>query len=50
MNCVDSVICQVVVTTYNNNDDGKPTADRITQPLKIFRAATSDVWAYCDKV
>jgi hypothetical protein len=43
----DELLIQLVVRTYDAN--GLPVREELSQPLKIFRAVTPDVWAEVDK-
>jgi hypothetical protein len=42
----DAVTIQLIVTDYDEH--GRPTGERISQPMKLFRAGTPDVWAAVD--
>jgi hypothetical protein len=43
----DELLIQLVVRTYDDHD--RPVREEVSQPLKVFRAVTPDVWAEVDK-
>jgi hypothetical protein len=43
----DELIVQMVVRTYN--EDGLPVGERVSQPVKLFRATAPDVWGDVDR-
>lgn len=42
----DEIIMQVVVRGYD--EQGRAVTERVSQPMKVFRGATGDVWAEVD--
>jgi hypothetical protein len=47
MQRIDEIIVTVLVRSYN--DEGLPTGEQQAAPVKLFRAATPDVWARLDE-
>jgi hypothetical protein len=43
----DAIVLQVIVTAYD--ESGRPVSERVSQPVKVFRAMTEDVWAEVDR-
>lgn len=43
---VEEIVIQVVVR--QENEAGEKIGESLSQPAKVFRAATPDVWAFID--
>jgi len=45
---IDAVILQAVVIEYD--DEGRPVAEALTQPIKIYRTRLADLGAELEKL